>query len=337
MNTLAQNSNITICSLEHFIELCENLGINDSNVEEYDGQFCFIEIGSTLARCQMDAAIGANYEKFDFDGKRFYEEGQFYFKNEHSNVLRLEFDDNIKVGENTKVTLSAHEVKPDFDYNAFNKSGNYPGTISPHPRKRGKWQMNYTGGKGFSVEMAEQAEDFIEANIQKNPEVKFVIHCKEGKSRSAAMGYYIANKLKIDIVKYLQEYERDGVFVNDETGEKLTHRTSQFRIGARDGKFRRMNHRVAGIMDAVRKQRAGEKKGNHYNAYKKIGHYGTLDAREDDVYKALNAYMGDRENPRILNGIKGWTLQNENKQKNSLKLTESDLYYILQQTIKKLL
>ena len=103
INYVAKNSPITICSLEDFIDICKSLNINDSNVEDYYGQYCFIEIGSTRDRCVYDAYLGDGYEQWDNDGNKFYNDGQFYFNNEHVNVLKLEFDDIINNEKNKKV------------------------------------------------------------------------------------------------------------------------------------------------------------------------------------------------------------------------------------------
>lgn len=324
MNTLAQNSNITIASLEDFETICQNLGINDSNVDDYDGQFCFIEIGSTLERCRYDAELTNGYDKWDNDGSRYYNEGQYYFKQEHPNVLHLEFDDNISIGKDgdvTAVALSPHEWRDGHD-----------ATKLPNVSSKG---FKYAGAKGFSIEMAEQADDFIEDNIQKNPDIKFVIHCRAGQSRSAAMGYYIAKRLKLDIAKYLQEYDREYKY-QDKEGNIITANGSQFRFGHnRKGHMDTMNNRVSAMMDAVRTHRSGGK--SNYDKYKKQGYSGSFSVAADDPFhQDLRNYAGTKDNPHVTRSIKGYTRM-ENKQKNSLKLTESDLYYILQQTIKKLL
>ena len=111
INYVAKKSPITVCSIQDFITICTNLDINDSNVEKYYGQYCFIEIGSTKDRCVYDAYYTNGYDEWENDGEKYYNEGQFYFKDEQINVLKLEFDDNISIGEEgelTNVKLSSH-------------------------------------------------------------------------------------------------------------------------------------------------------------------------------------------------------------------------------------
>lgn len=51
---IAKKSNITVSSLSDFKNIVSNLNITDSNVEKYIGQYCFIEIGSSLSRLQSE-------------------------------------------------------------------------------------------------------------------------------------------------------------------------------------------------------------------------------------------------------------------------------------------
>lgn len=57
INHIATKSNITVASLMDFKSICTNLGINDSNVEKYIGEYCFIEIGSSLNRLPIQELV----------------------------------------------------------------------------------------------------------------------------------------------------------------------------------------------------------------------------------------------------------------------------------------
>ena len=295
INYVAKKSPITVCSIQDFITICTNLDINDSNVEKYYGQYCFIEIGSTRDRCVYDAYYTNGYEEWENDGEKYYNEGQFYFKDEHINVLKLEFDDNISVGEEgelTNVKLSSHELRQGIDYNKF---PNYS-----------KETFRYPNAKGFSMDMADKADEFIENNISNNPNVKFIIHCRMGQSRSGAMGYYIAKRLKLNIEDYLSEYEVEKSFTNKENGEIRNEKGSQFRLGVnRKGGIDTMNNRVSAFMNASRENKNGNSK--NYSKYKKIGSGGkfSLDTK-DSFHNDLKNYTGDKTNPKIFRSIKGY-------------------------------
>lgn len=89
---IANKSNITVTSLNDFKSIVSNLGINDSNVEEYVGKYCFIEVGSSYSRIKAEFP----HTNLKGDSDTFYNTEQWYFKNEHQNVLKMEFDDNQK-------------------------------------------------------------------------------------------------------------------------------------------------------------------------------------------------------------------------------------------------
>ena len=260
---VANNSPITLCSLEDFESICKNLGINDGNVEQYIGEYCFIEIGSSIERCKIDAEYTDGYDRWDNNGENFYKNGQFYFKNEHFNVLHLEFDDNIEVGNKkdgmTCVNLPYNELKID---KRFNKNG-----TSMNPK--GKKSLYYKG-KGFEKNDAIKSNNFIKRNFQKNQDIKFIIHCRRGQSRSASMGYYIANKLKVNIDRYLDEYTKTN---HDGT------KTSQFRLYQSDKGKRMMNHRVTTMMNDLDKK--GEEK---FSTPKNF-------TTNDEFYEPLKAYI----------------------------------------------
>ena len=187
INHIASKSNITICSLQDFKSILASLQINDSNVDEHT-DYCFIEIGSSLSRWRAEIQhIPSIFdtEGNEYDGDRFYNEGQWGFKEEHSNVLKLIFDDN-QAFNNKKPkkdgfdgTISATAVK-----------------LSPHENRYNKnFCFYYTDGEDFTSDKAYRLKDFVDSNLERNPSVKFVIHCMQGKSRSAAVGSYIAKKI----------------------------------------------------------------------------------------------------------------------------------------------
>ena len=97
INHLAVKSNVTVASLEDFKNIVSGLGINDGNVEYFIGEYCFIEVGSSQSR--LRAEVPHIHPINDKNGKPYnadslYSDGQWYFKDEHKNVLKLEFDDN---------------------------------------------------------------------------------------------------------------------------------------------------------------------------------------------------------------------------------------------------
>lgn len=297
INYIAKKSPITICSLNDFITICQGLGVNDGNVEELYGNYCFIEIGSTKDRCVYDAYYTNGYDEWDNDGEKYYNEGQFYFKDEHVNVLKLEFDDNINISkenELTNVKLSPKEIRQNNDYKKMPKLD------------RGTFR--YPNAKGFSIVMADQTNDFIENNLNQNPNVKFVIHCRMGQSRSGAMGYYLAKKLKLNIEEYLSEYEVDKTFINKNNDEKV-YKGSQFRLGVnRKGGGDTMNNRVSALMNASDENRRGNSK--EYNKFKQQGEYGDFSLTQhndaENFHQDLRKYIGDKNNPKIFRSVKGY-------------------------------
>lgn len=295
---IAEKSPITICSMDDFVEICHRLNVSDSNVEKYYGQFCFIEIGSTLERTRYDAYLTRGYERYGNDGDRYYREGQYYFKKEHPNVLKLEFDDNINIGDGeTSVVLSAGEIRNGADLSHL-----------PNTTEKG---FKYSGAKGFSIDMADRTNDFIEANLRVNPDVKFIIHCRMGQSRSAAMGYYIAKRIKVNIEDFLSEYETESTFIDNTNGKEVKFPTSQFRYGHnRKGGIDTMNNRVSAMMDASYRNRQGDSK--DYEKYKRQGSGGKFSLPSNDSFhKELRDAAGNKENPRIYRSIKGFNKKTE--------------------------
>ena len=201
----AKAGRVTVQSLPEFIQLCQNIGINDKNVDTAIGEYAFIEVGSSLERCKMDYQYTNGYE--DYEGGADFYKRQYYFQHQHKNVLRLEFDDNIKIDDVTKVALSPAEMKTSAR------------------------SFAYKGAVGFNEDMARELKQFVESQLSYGKDVKFIVHCRQGASRSAAIGTYITKKIGDDINSFL--------------GAHHTEDNQQFRIGAgRKGEPKRMNSRV---------------------------------------------------------------------------------------------
>lgn len=224
ITNIAVKSNVTVCSLNEFKSIVSKLGINDDNVEEFIGKYCFIEIGSSWGRVKAEMPIAPpEYDEngVEYETKRFYNEGQWYFKNEHHNVLKIEFDDNQKFNNKKNNTMTAVNLQP-------------------HETRNGRGTRFYfENGKDFTEDMAFRIKQFVENNISYGENVKFIIHCKQGKSMSAAIGSYVAKKINQFTDTFFDEYD------NVETGK------SQFNIGV---------------------GRKGEPKYPHQNAMNRLGH-----------------------------------------------------------------
>lgn len=231
---VANKSNITVSSLQDFKKICTNLGINDSNVEQYIGQYCFIEIGSSISRLQAEVPhIHSVYDEngSPYDAKTLYEKGQWYFNTEHKNVMKLIFDDNQKF--NNKIPKNKN-----FD-------GNTPVTAVKLSSKENIYNKNfvfyYTNGEDFTNDKAFKLKKFVDVNLSVNPNVKFIIHCKQGKSRSAAVGIYISSKIKQFSDEMLSEYDIDdnnsqfNIGVNRRGQPKYPHKNVMNKLGAIEG------------------------------------------------------------------------------------------------------
>ena len=239
---LAEKSNVTICSLEDFKSLVSSMGINDVNVEEYVGQYCFIEIGSSYPRIytEMQFSNVNVVNGQEYTPKDFYKVGQWYFTNEHTNVIKLEFDDNQEMnnknpnlgkdpswkpshGETSKEFTAAHkkrigdekgnpmnvtavalrknEMKPEIWDELNKKSLEKKG--EPY---KGKKVFYYGHGKNVNDELINRLKEFVDSNLAMNPNIKFVLHCRAGQSRSAAVGVYLAKKIGQYTEDFLSEY-----------------------------------------------------------------------------------------------------------------------------------
>lgn len=234
INNIANKSNITVASLIDFKNIVSGLGINDSNVEQYIGQYCFIEIGSSLGRLQAELPhINPIKDKNNkqYDSNSLYNEGQWYFRKEHKNVLKLIFDDNQKLNNKLPKTNGfdgntfATAVKLSAKENIYNKEG---------------FCFYYTNGEDFTDDKASKLKNFVDNNLNKNQNVKFIIHCMQGKSRSAAVGIYIANKVKQFTDEMLSEYDIDNdsqfnIGISKKGQPKYPHRNLMNKMGELEG------------------------------------------------------------------------------------------------------
>lgn len=250
INHIANNSHVTICSLEDFMSIVKNLGINDGNVEEFSGQYCFIEIGSGLDRLKYEIPVRNNAFR-DENGNVVNADDfltrQFYFSEDHSNVLRLIFDDNRKFGENGKKTTGVIPGKELNNIGKDPKANGLPGSIN----KRGGYEFKYDNAIPFSDEMANQVVDFVERNMKLSDDVKFIIHCRYGQSRSVAVGCYVAKKINEFNDDFLSDYDYE-----DENGNLK----NQFvKISDRSGHKRHPNTLVMQKLAQTEKNRGGDK------------------------------------------------------------------------------
>lgn len=234
IKNIASQSNITVASLEDFKHIVSKLGINDNNVEQYVGKFCFIEIGSSLSRLRAEVPHIPSVN--DENGKPYnaddlYSKGQWYFSNEHKNVLKLEFDDNQKFdnklpkGNGFDGKTPATAVKLSSSENIYGKEG---------------FRFYYTNGADFTNEIAQRLKKFVDYNLSLSPDVKFVIHCKQGKSRSAAIGSYVAKKIGQFTDTFLSEYDKDGesqfnIGMSKKKQPKYPHKNVMTKMGEIEG------------------------------------------------------------------------------------------------------
>ncbi len=224
---VAQKSNVTIANLENFKTIVSNLGITDNNVENYANEYCFIEVGSGYSRIKAELP----HTNFKQDVDDFYNNFQWYFSKEHSNVLKLEFDDNQKF--NNKLPK-----KDGFD-------GNTPATavkLSSSENKYGKngFTFYYENGCDFTNEMGLRLKKFVDDNISRNPNIKFIIHCMQGKSRSAAIGIYVAKKINQLTDDFLSEYDNGeesqiNIGISKKGQPKYPHKNVMTRMGEIEG------------------------------------------------------------------------------------------------------
>jgi hypothetical protein len=288
---------VRVFSLNNFVQFCKNNGLNDANVEEKCPNWIFIEIGSTLSRVNLDMGLTIDYDRRKFKNKDaiknasqdYYNNRRFYFKNNHNNVLRVEFDDNMNiVNGKTSVIYNKDEILKDKNgYNPFYKDKTKGGKAS------------YNGAKGFSS-VEEEVFEFIENKIAEfGGNIQFFIHCEQGASRSAALGYYISKRINDDITHYLishSTFDKNGKFVN-----------TQFRIGKDGEQYKTMHHTIFDRLKEKLKEKYGKNLGN--------------------------LSITDRE---IRNFVDNWMYGDE-RLGNNTTITESELKKIIKETLLKYL
>lgn len=199
---------VTVTSLQDFINILQDLKINDNNVEKYIGKYAFIEIGSSENNIQAELTTFPKDGYNETNWRNFYIDEQYYFKSNHINVIRLEFDDIV-----TPVK------KTDNGYKKINTSKTEEGVPqNPHSIFKNHKGFKYQNPKFFDDNLGRKLITFINKNINKNKNVKFIIHCRQGASRSAAIGTFIMDYLKYDLDEFYNEYKTDN-------------NSHQFRIG----------------------------------------------------------------------------------------------------------
>ena len=212
---ISDKNRVTVCSLKDFKKILQKHKINDNNVEKYIGKYAFIEIGSGSNNIQ---ALKTTFPKNGYDKNNwrdFYEKEQWGFNFEHPNVLHLEFDDvctlkPLKNGEWQHINTNSKEEGVPQD------------KTSPFKSRQG---FKYQNISLFTREKANKLNKFIENNIKQNKNIKFIIHCHQGTSRSFAIGTYITKLLTND--KELENFWNEYTQPNKETG----FNKSQFRFG----------------------------------------------------------------------------------------------------------
>lgn len=255
INHLAEKSNVTICSLEDFKSLVSSMGINDGNVEQYVGQYCFIEIGSSFPRVYNEynvSVLGYDESGNEYNPKSFYKFGQWYFSDEHANVIKLEFDDNQNINNTTANANNKDATwRPRYDKERYLTDKNYKEKVDKEykeyklrqeknpvaatavnvvhhrnydPTKTDKQNQRtfyYTRAKEINDEMMARLKDFVDKNLAINSNLKFVLHCRAGQSRSAAIGIYLANKIGQYSEDFLSEYsEQFKLPIKKNSGER---------------------------------------------------------------------------------------------------------------------
>jgi len=132
---------ILVWSKPQFNEIMGKMGISDKNVEETFKDVALISINDTHGNWS-----------------------QSWFDQDHSNVLRLWFDD----------------VEQDTD------------KFSP---------TNQEKVKAFTVEDAKSIRKFLKDNKKKET---FIVHCSAGISRSGAVGQFICDFFRVDRTEFLR-------------------------------------------------------------------------------------------------------------------------------------
>jgi protein-tyrosine phosphatase len=99
------------------------------------------------------------------------------------------------------VALRKDEMKPEI-WDELNKKS----LAKKGEPYKGKKVFYYTHAKGINDELISRIKNFVDDNLSINPDVKFVIHCRAGQSRSGALGVYLAKKVGQYTEDFLSEY-----------------------------------------------------------------------------------------------------------------------------------
>ncbi len=247
ISNISTNTDVTVCSVNDFINICKNfyyngktLTLTDENVENLCGEFAFIEIRDSFGRVKVEFPLTRFYQSGDVSKEtNDYYDSLYYFKANHENVLRLEYDDTQSFGKKGDgITGGAISLERLNDKYKFNQKG--------EPRQR-SFYFSYPDGKDFDDDIAEQLDNFISKNIEINPNVKFIIHCRAGASRSAGIGIFIA-KIKQMIYQdkdYMQKFFKehmvdDGksqfdIKIDRKGNASYPHQKEMKKLGARKG------------------------------------------------------------------------------------------------------
>jgi hypothetical protein len=250
ISSIANNTDVTVCSIEDFSNICRNFQLDngstatltDQNVESLYGKYAFIEIRDSRANVDVQFPLTKYYKGGDVQQEtEEYFNKLFYFKEDHKNVIRVEYEDSQSVGKGKKgegMTVGPISLDRINDRYKFNQKG--------EPRRKTMF-YSYPNGIDFNDEIAEKINNFVNENISVNPMVKFIIHCRAGASRSAGIGTFIAN-IKQEIYndkeyvqKFFKEHVKDDgspqfdIGVDKKGTIKLPHQKEMKKLGALRG------------------------------------------------------------------------------------------------------
>ncbi len=250
ISNIANDTDVTVCSVDDFSNICRNFPISeggvmtltDKNVESLYGDYAFIEIRDSRANVDAQFPHTKYYKGDDLQQEtEEYFNRLFYFKEDHKNVIRVEYDDSQSIGKSKKgegITTGPISLDRLNDRLKIKPDGT--------PRRR-TYYYHYKDGIDFNDEIAEKINNFVNSNINVNPNVKFIIHCRAGASRSAGIGTFIAN-IKQEIYndkeyvqKFFKEHVKDDgspqfdIGIDRKGTIKLPHQKEMKKLGALRG------------------------------------------------------------------------------------------------------
>ena len=251
ISNIAKNTDVTVCGIEDFSNICKNfptvngdiITLTDQNVEKLYGEYAFIEIRDSRANVDAQFPLTKFYKGGDLKKETDeYFNKLFYFKEDHRNVIRVEYEDSQNVGKSkrgegmTNARISVDRLRDDLK---ITQTGNQRVKAYPY---------EYGGGIAFNDEIANKINSFVDDNINKNPNVKFIIHCRAGASRSAGIGTFIAHikqeiyNDKEYVIKFFKEHIKDDGSPQFDIGYnakkktiKLPHQKEMKKLGALRG------------------------------------------------------------------------------------------------------